>query len=275
MFPEDAVQALALAWPYSLHRHCEEGQIVVFPDIDSERARKYLRTSGAPKKEGGWLAPDVAIGLLKEYGIPTADTKYAFTPEEAAEAARKIGFPVVMKLRSTSITHKTDVGGVVLNLKNEEEVMSAFLDMEARLKSSEHSSDMEGVILQPMLKDGQEVILGMSQDPVFGPLMMVGIGGVQVELIKDVAFSLHPLTDRDPDFMLGQLKCLPLLKGWRGSNPRDIESLKELLLRFSTLIDDITEIAEMEINPLMVFDSGKGCTVVDTRILMKAQTNIY
>lgn len=273
MFPEDAVQALALAWPYSLHRHCEEGQIVVFPDIDEERARKYLYTSGALQKEGGWLAPDVAIGLLKEYGIPTVDTKAAFGPEEAAEAAREIGFPVAMKLRSTSITHKTDVGGVVLNLKNEEEVKRAFLGMEARLKSSGHSSGMEGVILQPMLKGGQEVIIGMSQYPVFGTLLMVGIGGVQVELIKDVAFSLHPLTDRDPDYMLGQLKGLPLLKGWRGSNPKDIASLKEVLLRFSTLIDDFTEIAEMEINPLMVFDSGKGSAVVDARILFKTQTN--
>lgn len=273
MFPEEAVQALALAWPYSLHRHCEEGLIVVFPDIDDERARKYLYTSGALQKEGGWLAPDVAIGLLKEYGIPTVDTKAAFGPEEAAEAAREIGFPVVMKLRSTSITHKTDVGGVVLNLKNEEEVKRAFLEMEARLKSSGHSSGMEGVILQPMLKGGQEVIIGMSQYPVFGPLLMVGIGGVQVELIKDVAFSLHPLTDRDPDYMLGQLKGLPLLKGWRGSNPKDIASLKEVLLRFSTLIDDFTEIAEMEINPLMVFDSGKGSAVVDARILFKTQTN--
>src|SRR5208283_2722790 len=135
MFPEGAVQALALQWPYSLHRHREEGQIVVFPDIDDESARKYLLTSGALQKEGGWLAPDVAIGLLKGYGIPTADTKYAFTPEEAVEAARQIGFPVVMKLRSTSVTHKTDVGGVVLNLENEEEVKKAFLDMEARLKS--------------------------------------------------------------------------------------------------------------------------------------------
>jgi acyl-CoA synthetase (NDP forming) len=178
-----------------------------------------------------------------------------------------------MKLRSTSITHKTDVGGVVLNLKNEEEVKRAFLEMEARLKSSGHSSGMEGVILQPMLKGGQEVIIGMSQYPVFGTLLMVGIGGVQVELIKDVAFSLHPLTDRDPDYMLGQLKGLPLLKGWRGSNPKDIASLKEVLLRFSTLIDDFTEIAEMEINPLMVFDSGKGSAVVDARILFKTQTN--
>ncbi len=271
MFPEDAVEALALAWPYCLRRHREEGQIVIFPDIDEERARKYLVASGALQGQGGWLAPDVAIGLLREYGIPTPETRTAFGPEEAAKAAREIGFPVAMKLRSTSITHKTDVGGVVLDLKDEEEVKRAFLELETRLKSSGHGSEMQGIILQPMLKGGQEIIIGMSQDSVFGPLLMVGLGGLQVELIKDVAFSLHPLTDRDPDYMLEQLKGLPLLNGWRGNEPKDIASLKEVLLRFSALIDDFTEIAEIEINPLMVFDRGKGSAVADARILVRTQ----
>lgn len=128
---------------------------------------------------------------------------------------------------------------------------------------------MEGVILQPVVKDAEEIILGMSLDPVFGPLMMVGLGGIQVELMKDVAFSIHPLTDIDPDYMFSQLKGFPLLQGWRGSQPRDIDALREVLLRFSALIEDLPEIAAVEINPLMVFDRGKGTMAVDARILFK------
>ena len=190
----------------------------------------------------------------------------------AAQAAAEVGFPVAMKLRSTTLTHKTDVGGIALNLQNEEEVRAAFVTMRERLAAAGREEAMEGVIVQPMVKGGQEVIIGMSQDPVFGPLLMVGMGGVHVELIKDVAFSLHPLTDKDPDYMLAQLKGLPLLTGWRGSTPKDVDCLKEVLLRFSALVDDFPEIVEMEINPLMVFDRGRGCTVVDARISMRRKT---
>jgi acyl-CoA synthetase (NDP forming) len=187
----------------------------------------------------------------------------------AAQAAHEVGFPVAMKLRSTTLVHKTDVGGIALNLQNEEEVRTAFVTMRERMTAAGKAEAMEGVIIQPMMKGGQEAIVGMSLDPLFGPLLMVGIGGVHVELIKDVAFSLHPLTDKDPDYMLAQLKGLPLLTGWRGSPPRDVNCLKEVLLRFSALVDDFAEISEMEINPLMVFDKGKGCVVVDARIFLK------
>ncbi|HTG01076.1 MAG TPA: GNAT family N-acetyltransferase [Nitrospirota bacterium] len=268
-FPEDAVQALALAWPYARHCREDEGRIVTFPDINEERAWKYLSDTGSLSKGKGWLTPETAVGLLRQYGIPVVDTRAAFSPEEAAKAAAEIGFPVAVKLRSTTLTHKTDVGGIALNLKTAEDVMTAYRGMQERLTAAGHGAAMEGVILQPMMKGGQEVIVGMSQDPLFGPLLMVGMGGVQVELTKDVAFSLHPLTDKDPDFMLKQLKGMPLLTGWRGSSMRDVDALKEVLLRFSAMIDDFTEIAEMEINPLMVFDKGKGCAVVDARILIK------
>lgn len=268
-FPEDAVHALALAWPYAQHCRQDEGRIPAFPDIDEERAWNYLRSTNALAKGKGWLAPEAAMGLLREYGIPVAATHAANSPEEAAQAGTEIGFPVAMKLRSTTLTHKTDVGGIALNLKTADEVKQAYTAMQERLIAAGHGSAMEGVIVQPMMKGGQEVIVGMSQDPLFGPLLMVGMGGVQVELTKDVAFSLHPLTDKDPDFMLKQLKGLPLLTGWRGSSPRDVDALREVLLRFSALIDDFTEIAEMEINPLMVFDQGRGCAVVDARILLR------
>ena len=267
LFPEDAVQALAHAWSYAEHRRREEGNPVRFGDIDEERARNYIRTAAMQGTEGGWLPPEVTMGLLREYGIPTADTRAAFSPEEAAETAKAMGFPVVVKLRSLTLTHKTDIGGIVLDVKSEEAVRQAYLDISQRLERAGQGEAMQGVILQPMLSGGQEVIVGMSQDPVFGPLLMVGLGGVYVELIRDVAFSLHPLTDRDPDYMLEQLKSLPLLTGWRGTAPKDVASLKKILLRFSSLIEDFNEIAEMEINPLMVFEDGRGSAVIDARIL--------
>jgi acetyltransferase len=139
-----------------------------------------------------------------------------------------------------------------------------------RLEAGAVLAEADGVIVQPMAADAQEVIIGVSQNEVFGPLLMVGLGGIHVELQKDVAFSLHPLTDVDPDWMLNQLKGLPLLKGWRGSPVRDIEALKEILLRFSALVEDFPEIIEAEINPLMVRDKGQGCVAVDARIRLKA-----
>jgi len=271
MFPEAAIKSLALSWPYACYRQREEGHLREFADIDEEEARRFLRSHGAYSEKGGWLAPEVAMGLLQRYGIPVAATRAAFTPDEAVQAARETGYPVAMKLRSMSITHKTDVGGIALGLQNDADVMNAFIGMRERLNLAGCADAMEGVIIQPMMKGGQEVIVGMSQDPVFGPLLMVGIGGVQVELIKDVAFSLHPLLDRDPDYLLSQLKGLPLLTGWRGSTPKDMDSLKEVLLRFSALVDDFAEIAELEINPVMVFDAGKGSSVVDARIFFKGE----
>ena len=267
MFPEDTVQALFHAYTYSMHRNLREGKVPVFPEIDEERARKYIESSRTLSTEGGWLPPETAIGLLNIYGIPSVHTKVAYSAEEAAAAASETGFPVVLKLRSKTIIHKTDVGGVVLGLQNEAEVAEAFTSLRDRIEAAGRGSEMEGVIIQAMLKGGQEMIIGMSPDPVFGPLIMVGFGGIHVELIKDVAFSIHPLTDIDPDYMLSQLRGLPLLKGWRGSPTGDIDALKDVLLRFSALVEDFTEITEVEINPLVVFE--KGCAVVDARMLFK------
>lgn len=270
MFPEDAVQALFHAYTYATYRTLKEGRIPVFPEVDEERTRKYLEPSGV-LREGGWLPPEAALELLKEYGIPAAETRIALNAAEAGKAAKEIGFPVVMKLRSRTIAHKTEVGGVVIDLQGEDEVTSAYDLMKAHLETAGRGEQMEGVIIQPMLKGGQEMILGMSLDPVFGPLVMVGLGGIYVELIKDVAFSIHPLTDIDPDYMFSQLKGLPLLWGWRGSPARDIDALREILLRFSALIEDFPEITAVEINPLLVFDRGKGTMAVDARILFRPE----
>jgi len=249
-----------------------EGKVPEFPDIDVEKARSFLDAAVESKDEATWLMPESAMGLLQRYGITALATVVASSAQEAAETAKKLGFPVVMKLRSTTILHKTDIGGVRLGLSSTQEVVQAYEDMAKRLKELGRENEMAGVTLQPEVSGGQEVILGMSQDPVFGPLVMVGLGGVQVEMLKDVAFSLHPLTDLEPERMLGRLKSLPMLTGWRGSNPRDIDALKEVILRFSMLIEDFPEIDEMEINPLMVFDEGRGCMAIDARVLVRTST---
>jgi len=274
IFPESAVQALAQAYSYAQYREMPEGKIPEFPDIDSEKASTFFHASVEVTDEGTWLLPEVAMNLLQMYGIPVVPTVSASSAKDAAEAARKLGFPVVMKVRSSTIIHKTDVGGIVLGLNSASKVEQAFSDMVHRLKELGREDEMEGVVLQPMLSGGQEVIVGMSKDPVFGPLVMVGLGGIQVEMIKDVAFSLHPLTNLDPERMLHQLKSLPMLTGWRGSHPHDVNALKEVLLRFSALVEDFPEIDQIEINPLIVFDEGKGCAAVDARVLAKISPEV-
>ncbi|MFZ3063439.1 MAG: GNAT family N-acetyltransferase [Actinomycetota bacterium] len=270
IFPESAAQALARAYHYSQYRQQEEGHTPKFSDIDGDRTRKMFFASTPISEEGTWLLPEVAASLLREYGIPVIETRIADSAEEAAKQASCLGFPVAIKVRSSTITHKTDIGGIALGLASEEEVKEAFRQMMVRLESAGLWDEIQGVIVQPMVQGAQEVIIGMSQDQVFGPLVMLGLGGIQVELQKDVAFSPHPLTDVDIDRMLKQLKALPLLQGWRGAPLKDIDALKEVLLRFSCLIDDFPEIDEMEINPLMVLDKGHGCMAVDARILVKA-----
>ncbi len=270
IFPEDAIESLARAYLYAQFLKTEEGRAPKFPDIRDEEAGRLV--SGAAKRAGAggpygvWLMPEEGSVLLSHYGIPAPRIEVAFTAEEAAKKAAELGFPVVLKLRSSTIIHKTDVDGVALDLHSEEEVIRHFNALKERL-----GGQMEGAVLQPMLYGGQEVILGMTLDPTFGPLVMVGLGGIQVELMKDVSFSLHPLTELDPERMLGGLKSLPLLKGWRGRPPRDMSALVEAILRFSVLIEDFPEIRQMEINPLLVFDEGKGVAAVDARILIQPE----
>jgi acetyltransferase len=269
-YPEDAVQALAHAYRYSQHQAQEEGTVPRFADVEKDNAQHLIATV-QDEQQGAWLLPEQAVALLRAYRLPVVDTVVAASAQEAALAAEKLGAPVAMKVRSNTIVHKTDVGGVALGLGSPREVEQAYMAMEQRLREVGRGHEMQGVVLQPMVRGGQELIIGMSHDPSFGPLVMVGFGGVLAELVKDVAFSLHPLTDQDPDHMLHQLKSYPALAGWRGSLPRDIPALKELLLRFSTLIEDFPQIAEIEMNPLLLFEQGKGCLALDARVLLKGR----
>ena len=267
VFPEDAVQALSLAYSYSQYKYRAEGSPVRFPELDRDAIRKSVFKDGARR---GWMMPEAALDLLRLYGIKAVETRIAMDADEAAKVAGNIGFPVVMKVRSQRIVHKTDVGGIAVGLRNAEEVRKAFNDIQLKIEQAGLLDDMDGVIIQPMLKGGQEMIVGMSVDPLFGPLIMTGLGGIEVELLKDVSFAIHPLNDIEPERMLTQLKSFPLLKGYRGRPPRDIASLSETILRFSALIEDFPELETIEINPLMVFAEDQGCAAVDARVYLRS-----
>ncbi|MBI5885578.1 MAG: GNAT family N-acetyltransferase [Deltaproteobacteria bacterium] len=268
IFPEDAVYALALSYEYSRYREMDEGTIIKFSGIDADGASKRV-FNGDDKTAQGWLMPEAAMRLIKDYGIGVAETVAASTPDEAAAAADAIGCPVAVKLRSSTITHKTDVRGVITGVKNGPDAKAAFAEIKASLEARGLGRQMEGVIVQKMSNAGTEMIIGVTQDPVFGPVIMLGFGGVQVELVKDVSFSIHPLRDVDPDRMLERLKSLPMLLGYRGRPVCDVAALKETLLRLSALIEDFPEIEQMEINPLIVLSEGQGCVAVDARVKIK------
>jgi acyl-CoA synthetase (NDP forming) len=216
-----------------------------------------------------WLSPEEATGLLECYGIRLAETRFARTAAEAMTLAASMGFPVTVKLASTTITHKSDVGGVMLDLKSEDEVKGAFEQIEAALRRMGRRKEMDGVIVQPMVKEELETIVGVTQDPSFGPLMMFGSGGIYAELIGDVVVRLHPLTDLDAREMVGSVKMAKLFAGYRGSPPSDVEALAELLLRLSALVGDVPQIAELDLNPVKVMPRGEGYRVVDSRIMLR------
>jgi len=270
LFPEAAITALSHAVRYAEVAREPVGKTPRIPGIKRTEARKVIDSATMRNVPGSlWLSTEEISVLLDCYGIRSAKTVFAQTPDEAAAMAKDTGFPVVVKLSSAQITHKTDVGGVFVDLKSEEEVRKAFEDIRASLAAIGREDDMDGVTIQPFVKGGIETIVGVTQDPSFGPLIMFGLGGIYAELLKDVAIKLHPLTDKDAGDLIKSVKMGQLLKGYRGSAPADIEALEDLLLRLSAMVEDIPEIAELDFNPVLSMPRGEGYWVVDARILIK------
>ena len=269
-FPEDAVAALSRASKYSAWLQKPKGIVPKIRGLKRQKAWKLIeavlsRSSQRPL----WLSAGEISQLLDCYGIHFTETLVASTADEAAALASKTGFPVAVKLTSSTIIHKTDVGGVVLNVESEDQVKTAFEDIKTRLSSMGRDGEMEGVSVQRMVKGGVETIVGVTQDPSFGPLIMFGIGGIYAELIKDIDVRLHPLTDLDAEELITSVKMARLFQGFRGSPVSDVEALKDLLLRLSAMIEDIPQIAELDFNPVKVMPSGQGYHVVDARIMVK------
>ena len=267
-FPEDAVVALAQLTRYRNWRQQERGQIVHFPDVQAEAARELIRRHAGddPEREPVWLPPLEGYRLLECYGIPTLPTRFAHTAADAVQLAGAMTYPLAMKLSSTTILHKSDVHGICLNLRSAREVRGAFVELEETLEAAGRRAEMDGVLLQPMASPGLETVLGVSFDPHFGPVLMVGLGGVYLELFRDVQFALHPLTDLDVERMLSRLKSHRIFTGYRGEPARDIAALKDALLRLSQLVEDHPQIRELDLNPVLLMEEGQGCQVVDARV---------
>ncbi|MEX2419878.1 MAG: GNAT family N-acetyltransferase [Acidimicrobiia bacterium] len=262
-FPEPAARALARAASYAEWRLRPEGEQVGFDGIDAVAARAVVEAALGRMGDGGWLEPAEADAVLRAYGIPTAVSRTVATREEAVAAAAEIGGPVVLKVIAPSVLHKSDVGGIALGVKGPKAVGEAF----DRVTSV--AEDASGALIQEFVPGGHEVIVGMTEDESFGPLIAFGLGGVFVELIGDVAFRIHPLTDVDAAEMITEVKSARLLEGYRGSEPGDIEALRETLLRVSALVEDLPEIAEMDLNPVKVLPPGEGVRVVDLRVRVR------
>jgi acetyl coenzyme A synthetase (ADP forming)-like protein len=269
-FPESAAKALSRVVRYGHWLAEPEGKTVAFEDGDLGRARavleRALRSGGAPPR---WMKPDDARELLEAYGLTMPRMQVARSAGEAAAVGRDIGFPVALKLVSSTLTHKSEVGGVVLGLRDEKEVVRAYETMRQRLLDSGRERAMEGALVQQMVAEGIEAVVGMSLDPQFGPLMMFGLGGVQVELLRDVTFRVHPITDRDAHEMVRAIRGYKLLEGYRGFPPGDLDALEQLLLRVSQLVADQSAITEMDLNPIKVMPPGRGCVVLDARIAVR------
>jgi acetate---CoA ligase (ADP-forming) len=203
-------------------------------------------------------------------GLPVASGGVARTADESAELARRIGFPVVVKLASHVIVHKTEMGGIMLNLADEAAVRQAFATIRQRLAEHDHVQAMEGVLVQPMLTGGVEVMVGVTTDPLFGPLIAFGLGGIHVEILGDVRFRITPLTDRDASDMVREIRGFRLLEGYRGHPPADVKALEEVLLRISLMVEEVPEITELDLNPIFALPPGEGCQIVDARIRVES-----
>jgi len=269
-FPENAVSALAKAVEYREQMRKPKGIIPRISGIKLGKARRIVETAMSRATQRPlWLSSQEIAELLDCYGMRFVATLVAKTASEAAVLASEIGFPVALKLNSSTILHKTDVGGVVLDLRSEDEVVKAFNDIKSSLATIGRGQEMEGVMVQRMIKTGIEAIVGVTQDPSFGPLIMFGLGGIYAELMKDVAFRLHPLAELDAKELISSIKMARLFEGFRDSLPSDTEAMQDLLIRLSALVEDIPQIAELDFNPVKVMPKGEGYWIVDARISVK------
>ncbi|MBM4249532.1 MAG: CoA-binding protein [Euryarchaeota archaeon] len=269
MFPESAARALAAMYRYGLIRSRPEGKMRRF-DVKAERAESVVLK--AREQGRRWLSPPEVEAVLSAYGFEMPRTVMCHDAEAAVAAANSIGYPVVLKLVSADVLHKSDAGGVRADIRNDAEVRAAFsqiVEAFTALRASNPALRMEGVLVQEMVRGGKETILGMTTDPSFGPVVMFGLGGIHVEVLKDVAFRVAPVTDVDASEMVRSIKGFPILDGARGERPVDLERLTEHLQRMSQLVLDLPEIREMDINPLVVFEKGRAPKVLDARIAIQ------
>lgn len=268
IYPEAIAKTLATISHYRLRINAPRGKIKTF-DVDTARVQTIIdmvRQAGERSIVG-----EAAIDILCAYGIPAAEYRNAASEREAIAAAKEIGLPVVMKVSTPAILHKTEVGGVMLDLRTEREVRAAFRELRSRVKKEMTTDETFSVAMQQMVSGGIETVMGMTTDPSFGPLIMFGLGGIYVEIMKDVAFRINPLTTVHVKDMVRSLKSYPLLKGYRGAPPVDIATVEETLLRLSQLVKDFDVFSEVDINPFIASPEKARCKAVDARFIIKEE----
>lgn len=238
------------------------------PIVEEKKSRAYSMLRRHLLETGGSLTEWRSKEILSSYEIPVTREILTATAEEAAAAAEEIGFPVALKIMSPDLLHKSDIGGVILDLHGRDEVKNAFEELKARAGQSRPGARIEGVLVQEMLKPGYEVLIGIKKDPIFGPAVVVGLGGILVEVFEDVAARVAPLRTEDAWEMLEELKGKALLEGSRGQSPGDFEALVDIIMKVSRLAVDLEGcIMELDINPLIVYETGKGAVVADALVI--------
>lgn len=263
-YPERAVNAFRAMADYSRWLGSPRPELTRF-EVNVRDAMGVLKK--ARDEHRVEIADTDARKVLRAYGFRTPKTVLARTSRDAIEAAERIGFPVVVKIAAKDILHKTDLGGVAIGLRSPEEVRLAFLDMTSRAQGYL----VEGVNVQEMISGGKEMILGMSCDSTFGPLLLFGLGGIYVETLKDTSFRIAPINQDEARNMMREIRAYSLLEGARGEAPSDINAVVESILRLSQLVTEIPQITELDINPLMVLPQGQGAVAVDCRLVVKEE----
>ncbi len=269
-YPEGAVRALGHAWRYRAWRDRDHGRVPEFTDLDTVGARAIVSAFLTANPEGGWLADSDAVQLLECYGIPMVTTRPVSTPEDALTAAAELGGHVVVKAEVAGLVHKTDAGAVKLDLRTPDEVADAYRELALQFGPS-----LQRVLLQPMLAGGVETIIGVVHEPVFGPLIVFGLGGVATEVLGDHIARLSPLTDADAAEMIHGVRATELLTGLRGAPPADTAGLADVLLRVSRLADELPEVAELDLNPVIARPRDVQAVDVRVRIAPAAQRDPF
>ncbi len=264
VLPEWAADAMWHATSYHRWLNREVSEIRTY-SVDRERAAAIIDTA-----EDGYLLETQALEVLDAYGFPLADSQLTQSAEEAVAAAKHIGYPVVLRVVSRKIVHKLEMKGVILDLKTDDEVRQAFTSMRDNLLKHVEPEDISGILVRRMIPAGKEVILGINRDPVFGHMLMFGLGGIYVEVFKDVTFRIVPIRESAASKMVRELHTSALLEGLRGEEPSDMAAIEDALRRLSQLANDFPRIAELDINPLIVHPAGKGCDVADIRINLRS-----
>ncbi len=265
--PEKAMAALGILYRYVKMREKLDKRTMIDVKRDVQAARALIQS--VLEEDRHVLTPSEAAQLAEYYGIPVLKRVLTHTPEEAVEAAKKLGYPVVLEVESPDILHKSDVGGIIINIRSDEEVRDAYARIMDSVKAKAPNARIKGIVVRRMAEEGREMIIGAHRDPIFGPLVMFGSGGILVELIRDVSFRVAPLSLEDAYDMVEETKAYKIIKGYRGEPPGDLESVIYTLLKVSQLMMDLPEIEDVDINPFFVYEKGKGGLAVDVKIVLK------